>query len=328
MKFVDPSVAKAQLNQWGESHTPFLFFTDYAAERWYVCPLSDVDAQNVLYSVPGVTNACAETPPLPRHYRWTCTLPPFGLYAEACDHVLQEIRAGNSFLTNLTWALPLTTDLDQNAMFYGSRAKFRLSVRGLFTVFSPEPFVRIEGNNITTYPMKGTIAAQQPDAERILLNNAKEQAEHATIADLMRNDLSQIATHVRVNRYRYVEQIHSPHGNILQTSSEISGRLPVSLRHRFGDILLPLLPAGSISGAPKRKTCDIIAEAEPTPRGFYTGIFGVYDGLCLQTAVMIRFVEVCPDGSLLFHAGGGITAQSDVRAEYDEIKLKTHAPIY
>ncbi|MGL5545900.1 MAG: chorismate-binding protein, partial [Tannerellaceae bacterium] len=86
-----------------------------------------------------------------------------------------------------------------------------------------------------------------------------------------------------------------------------------------------LLPAGSICGAPKPRTLEIIDEAETYPRGFYTGVAGYYDGNVFNSAVMIRFIEQTASG-LVFKSGGGITFQSDARSEYEEIKQKTYIP--
>lgn len=100
-----------------------------------------------------------------------------------------------------------------------------------------------------------------------------------------------MAEDVRVDKYRYVDVLHTNKGDILQTSSEISGRLPEDYPHHLGEILDAQLPAGSITGAPKDKTMQIIQEAEGYDRGFYTGIMGIYDQGELNSAVMIRFIE-------------------------------------
>ena len=164
-------------------------------------------------------------------------------------------------------------------------------ISNLFVCFSPETFVRIKNGRIYSYPMKGTLDASLPDAEKQLMEDQKEAAEHATIVDLIRNDLSRVAENVRVDKYRYIDVLHTNKGDILQTSSEISGRLPEDYRQHLGEILDAQLPAGSITGAPKDKTMQIIHEAEGYDRGFYTGIMGIYDQGELNSAVMIRFVE-------------------------------------
>lgn len=226
-----------------------------------------------------------------------------------------------------------------------------------FVCFSPETFVRIKGGRIYSYPMKGTLDASLPNAEKLLMEDQKEAAEHATIVDLIRNDLSRVAEDVRVDKYRYIDVLHTNKGNILQTSSEISGRLPEDYPHHLGKILDAQLPAGSITGAPKDKTMQIIQEAEGYDRGFYTGIMGIYDQGELNSAVMIRFIEeeTSPvdfeaDGEknfnasegkgdeasegkrdeasrkLYFKAGGGITSKSDCRREYEEVIQKIYLP--
>ena len=210
-----------------------------------------------------------------------------------------------------------------------------------FVCFSPETFVRIKGGRIYSYPMKGTLDASLPNAEKQLMEDQKEAAEHATIVDLIRNDLSRVAEDVRVDKYRYIDVLHTNKGNILQTSSEISGRLPEDYPHHLGEILDAQLPAGSITGAPKDKTMQIIQEAEGYDRGFYTGIMGIYDQGELNSAVMIRFIEeeeVFPSKTenrmnyeairkLYFKAGGGITSKSDCRKEYEEVIQKIYLPI-
>ena len=85
--------------------------------------------------------------------------------------------------------------------------------------------------------MKGTIDATLPDAVQTLMNDGKEAAEHATIVDLIRNDLSIVASHVRVERYRYIDVLQTNRGPILQTSSEICGELPEDYKRQLGDIL-------------------------------------------------------------------------------------------
>jgi para-aminobenzoate synthetase component 1 len=174
--------------------------------------------------------------------------------------------------------------------------------------------------------MKGTIDASLPDARERILNDPKEFSEHATIVDLIRNDLSQVATAVRVNRFRYIEEITAHRTSLLQVSSEISGKLPIDYHQQIGDIMYALLPAGSISGAPKNKTVEIIKQVEGNNRNYFTGVFGCFDGHQLDSGVMIRFIEK-QDEQLVFKSGGGITAQSDLILEYQEMIDKVYVPI-
>src|SRR5690606_6866814 len=126
----------------------------------------------------------------------------------------------------------------------------------------PETFVKIQDGMIYSYPMKGTIDASVENAEEKILNDPKEKAEHYTIVDLIRNDLSKVAKKVSVPKFRYLEEIKTNQKTLLQVSSEVRGELPDNFHEKLGDIFDALLPAGSISGAPKDKTVEIILEAE------------------------------------------------------------------
>lgn len=130
---------------------------------------------------------------------------------------------------------------------------------------------------------------------------------------------------VSVDKYRYIDVLHTNKGDILQTSSEISGKLPTGYQKHIGNILDAMLPAGSITGAPKDKTMEIIHEAEGYDRGFYTGVMGIYNNGELNSAVMIRFLENDGIGTY-FKAGGGITSKSDCRKEYEEVLQKVYLP--
>ena len=171
--------------------------------------------------------------------------------------------------------------------------------------------------------MKGTIDASVPDAENIILQDEKETAEHYTIVDLIRNDLSMVAKNVRVDNFRYIDQITAHNRKLLQVSSKISGELPDDYTCHLGEILQKILPAGSVSGAPKKRTLEIIRQAEKYKRGYYTGVFGCFDGKDLNSAVMIRFIENI-DGKLFYKSGGGITTLSRYRDEYEELLSKIY----
>ena len=149
--------------------------------------------------------------------------------------------------------VPVTTNLTLEEIFLHSEALYKLWLKDRFVCFSPEIFVRIEKGKIKSFPMKGTIDATLPDAEQLLMQDTKEAAEHATIVDLIRNDLSMVSEHVEVTSYRYIDRLQTNKGPILQTSSEICGTLPEDYTAHLGDIIFRLLPAGSITGAPKPK---------------------------------------------------------------------------
>ena len=110
-------------------------------------------------------------------------------------------------------------------------------------------------------------------------------------------------------------------------SSEISGNLKPEFEGKIGSIMKTLLPAGSILGAPKPKTMEIVLESEGYERGWYTGVCGWFDGKNLDSCVMIRFIEK-ENGILYFKSGGGITHLSKLADEYQEMKNKIYVPVY
>jgi para-aminobenzoate synthetase component 1 len=238
----------------------------------------------------------------------------------------RHIAKGNTYLCNLTCKTPININLTLKEIFHASNAKYKLLFEDKVLVFSPETFISINNKHISSNPMKGTIDAAIENAEQQLIDNIKEIAEHYTIVDLIRNDLSMVAKNVRVEKFRYVEKICTNTKDILQVSSLITGELDDDYPSKIGSILFRLLPAGSICGAPKKRTLEIIKEIEGYDRGFYTGIVGIFDGENLDCGVMIRYIERTKNG-LVYKSGGGITSFSDVVMEYQEMIDKIYVPI-
>ena len=175
--------------------------------------------------------------------------------------------------------------------------------------------------------MKGTIDASVPNAVEELKNSVKEKAEHYTVVDLLRNDLSMVADWVTLDEFQRIDYLQTSNKNLFAMSSEISGKVKPEFQNKIGSLLKTLLPAGSILGAPKPKTLEIILEAETYERGFYTGVAGYFDGENLDSCVMIRFVEKKGE-NLTFKSGGGITHLSKLADEYQEMKNKIYVPIH
>ena len=171
-----------------------------------------------------------------------------------------------------------TNQSDLKDIYCNSRALYKVWVKNRFVVFSPEIFVRMDEGMISSYPMKGTIDASVPDAERVILEDYKERSEHNTIVDLIRNDLNRVAERVDVKRFRYIDRLRVSRGEILQVSSEVTGRLTGDYYSRLGEIVFGMLPAGSISGAPKPSTLRIITQAERERRGFTRVFLGILMG--------------------------------------------------
>lgn len=319
---LSPEAIISRMNKLGADATPFLFIINYAADAGYVICKEELDDNNIRWQFHvKPADKISE-----KDFYWQVFPVSKVVYTEKFHFVRQQIFRGNSFLTNLTQPTKISTNLTLTDMFDVAAAPYKLWLKDKFLVLSPETFIQIKNGNIKTFPMKGTIDASIPDAENKILHDEKEMAEHATIVDLLRNDLSMVADDVQVTRYRYVERINTMQQDLLQVSSEITGRLPENYRDQLGDILFKLLPAGSICGAPKAKTLEIIKEAEGYDRGYYTGVCGYFDGENLDSAVMIRFIEQTADG-LVYKSGGGITFQSDLDKEYAELIQKVYVPV-
>ena len=314
-------ILRKKLNAYGSAREPILFIIDFEMQNFELHPLSALpDA--IRFSIEQKAPKLACTPKPCRH-----TSVDFATYQRAFDAVIDEIRAGNTYLLNLTFPSELSTEISLEEIYEATDARFKLLFKDRFVCFSPERFVNIVDNRIYTYPMKGTIDATLPDAAKTILANPKEMAEHVMVVDLLRNDLSRVASHVRVDKFRYIDTIKAGERELLQVSSKISGDLPHNWQENLGDILLSLLPAGSITGAPKKRTTEIIRRVEDYERGYFTGIFGIFDGNALDSAVMIRFIEQTPHG-LLYKSGGGITIDSDAQSEYNEMQEKIYVPFF
>lgn len=316
------SLLKERMNCLGASGKPFLFVLNYKADHGYLIPDTELDERFVRFDFhPKKAKKVSNKP-----FVWEVEPTAYDTYLQKFNAAQQHIHLGNSFLINLTQPSNIRTNKSLTELYESCSATYKLWFNNQFLVLSPETFVQIRGNMIRTFPMKGTIDAGVPDAENVILSDEKEKAEHATIVDLLRNDLSMVASKVEVARYRYVEKIQTTRGELLQVSSEIRGELPEDYASHIGRILFPLLPAGSICGAPKPSTLHIIEQIEEYDRGFYTGICGYFDGKNLDSAVMIRFVEKNEKG-LIFKSGGGITSASQPLKEYNEMIQKAYVPI-
>lgn len=313
---------KELLNKWGKEKIPFLFLIDFEQQKPMAWPLNQVP-KNIFYNFNGKTNTLFKKP-LPTPLSFEKSPIPLNEYRKKFEAVQYELNFGNSFLLNLTCSTQVKTNLDLYTIYSNAQSKYAICVENQFVSFSPETFVKIEAPYIYTYPMKGTIDADLPNAEKSIISNKKEAAEHATIVDLMRNDLSKIAREVALIRYRYYEVLQVQGKNIGQISSEIRGKLPEDFYNTLGDLLYSLLPAGSISGAPKVKTVELIQTIENQPRGYYTGVAFYFDGVSLDSCVLIRYLD--NDGN--FRSGGGITAQSELHSEYQEMIDKVYVPFY
>jgi len=308
-----------QLNFYGEKKEPFFFIINYDKSEYEVIPLSQLP-KNIKYNITENNNILAHNHVLEKNHI------NFDQYNNKFLQLKNEIINGNTYLANLTSKTDIKTSLTLDNIYEIANAKFKLNYRDKFVCFSPERFCEIKKNKIYTYPMKGTINAKIKNAKQIILEDKKELAEHTMIVDLLRNDLSIVSKKVKVEKFRYCENIQAGDKELIQVSSQISGELEDNWEKRIGNIICSLLPAGSITGTPKRKTVQILETIENYDRGYFTGVFGIFNGITLDSSVIIRYIEKNSDNNLIYKSGGGITSDSDVYKEYQEMCDKVYIP--
>ena len=297
--------------------TPYLVMSDFEAQKLLVYTIDELQHEDIEFSMsPSITPS--PTPLL----KYPIS---FESYKKGFGKIIEHIKKGETYLLNYTCTTPIETPFTLKEIYTKAHAKFKLRYKNEFVCFSPEQFIKIEKSMISTYPMKGTIDANIENAEAILLADEKELAEHIMVVDLLRNDLGIVAKEIKVEKFRYVERLETGAKTLLQVSSHIKGTLPDTWRENFGPLFKKLLPAGSITGTPKRSTIKIIKEIEDHQRGFFTGVFGYFDGRNFNSAVMIRFIEKQED-KLIYKSGGGITLESSCLKEYQEMIDKIYIP--
>lgn len=267
-------------------------------------------------------------------------------YLSAVENIKERIRCGDTYQTNLTQRVTvnLAETTKPHDIFWNLRkdhpapfAAFITRKDSAIISASPERFFRIEENMITTSPIKGTRprgkdAAGDEALKRELLSSKKDIAENTMIVDLLRNDLGRVCEFgsVRVEKLCDLEE----HPTLFHLVSTIAGKLRSDTK--FSEILRALFPCGSITGAPKISTMQIIDDIEPDARGLSMGAIGIYIpnskfqdpnsdlNSKLDLSVAIRTITV-RDDTAVFNVGGGIVIDSDPEAEYGESLLKAKA---
>ncbi len=283
------------------------------------------------------TDNCAPQPAAAWQPAWTD-----GQYRADVAQVREHIAGGDVYQCNLTVRLraPVPRDLQQlyAGLVLNQRTRYGAYLdlgRHVIASASPELFFRWVGNELLTRPMKGTAARGRTPAEdeqqrRELLASDKERAENVIVVDLLRNDVSRVATvgSVRVpalcvpERYETVWQLTS---DVLGTLAEDSSLV---------EVFRALFPSGSVTGAPKQRAMQIIRDVEGGPRGVYCGAIGLLapPGAPLRAQFSVAIRTVGADrvaGTAVYGTGGGITWSSDAAAELAELHAKAailHAP--
>lgn len=306
--------------------TPYFFIIDFLCNKVEIYLENEIENSGLLIDFQSFSTLKNKSK-LHKKTVWKSYPESLESFKKGFDKVQKNIRLGNSYLVNYTRKTKIETNLTLEEIFHHSTAKYKVFYKDFFVFFSPETFVKIIDDKIFTYPMKGTIDASVENAEETLRNDKKEKAEHYTVVDLLRNDLSIVADHVKVDKFQHIDLIRTQQKDLYAMSSEITGNIKPEFTGRVGTIMKKLLPAGSILGAPKPKTMEIILDAEGYDRGYYTGVCGWFDGKNVDSCVMIRFIEKEKD-TLYFKSGGGITHMSQLEDEYQEMKNKIYVPIY
>ena len=247
------------------------------------------------------------------------------------DHLRALIAAGDIYQANLTLPFGATLRPQPHAdaalavqLIGGSPAPYAAFLRGAGDALishSPERFLRLDRGTLTSSPIKGTrrrVPGRETEVRAELMASAKERAELAMIVDLVRNDLGRVATIGTVSVDAAAEILDLPyvHHLVARVRCATAAGATEAIRAAF--------PAGSITGCPKLRAMQVIAQSEAGARGAYCGTFGwIARGAC-DLAVAIRSVVVSGERVRL-HAGGGITADSDADAEWDEARAKASA---
>lgn len=256
-----------------------------------------------------------------------------GEYMSAVARIRELIAAGDTYQVN--YSFPLASSFEGNAFSWyrdlslAQGAKFSAYLNlGRYQVLSlsPELFFKRSGCKIVTRPMKGTVRrgrwlAEDEQLTSWLLNSAKDRAENVMIVDLLRNDLGKVSEpgSVRVSKLFDLERFET----VWQLTSTVESTLRDETT--LADLMTALFPCGSITGAPKIRTMEIIRELERFPRGPYTGAIGFLrpGGDCIFN-VAIRTVLLDSDtGLATFGVGGGITIGSTAEREYEECVVKS-----
>ena len=194
------------MDELSQRKEPFFFLISFLMDEVRIFKNSDLKNNILLIDFPNVTTVISQYADIPE-FTWKAFPESLTEYQKGFHIVQENLRKGNSYLTNYTRKTEIETDLTLEEIFRFSKAKYKILVPDQLVCFSPETFIEIIDGKILTHPMKGTIDAEISDAEYKLKNDPKEKAEHYTVVDLLRNDLSMVADQVRVKDFQRIDFI-------------------------------------------------------------------------------------------------------------------------
>jgi len=287
-----------------------------------------------LFDAPHVSDTLDGYAQSPSDTDWKASLSATA-YAQAIARIKDEIAAGNTYQVNYTFPLHAPFSGDDLTLFnslvrnqatgYGAYVGSFGTPSGRFSIASasPELFFALDGDKLYSKPMKGTAVRGRTLAEDDanadwLAQSVKNRAENVMIVDMIRNDMGQVAAIGSVQTPRLFEIERYP--TVLQMTSTVTARTDAPI----ADIIAAMFPCASITGAPKKRTMELIKQLEPSPRGIYTGAIGfIAPNRQVQFNVAIRTVLLDrQEKRATYGVGGGIVWDSTAEDEYAECKLK------
>ncbi|MGW5643875.1 aminodeoxychorismate synthase component I [Saccharopolyspora sp. NPDC003752] len=253
-------------------------------------------------------------------------------HGKAVRGCVEEIAGGEIFQANICsrFAVPFRGDPLEvfaagSARLQPARAAYVAGSWGAVASFSPELFLARHGRVVRSSPIKGTLPRRGPQDDRnaeLLRSSTKDVAENVMIVDMARNDLGRVAEIGRVTVPRLLDV--QPHPGVWHLVSDVRAEIPLELPNSA--LLSAAFPPASVTGAPKARALELIAELESQPRDVYCGAVGMVSPVAgMELNVAIRTLEFA-DGVLHLGVGGGITADSDADREWQEVLTKA-APV-
>ncbi|MGW1676378.1 aminodeoxychorismate synthase component I [Saccharopolyspora sp. NPDC002376] len=293
--------------------------------QWWFEALGEVSPELIIELADLI---CTEDPPRAEWTAGPVRRPDPDEHSKAVLGCVEEIGAGEIFQANICSRFevpfegdPLEVFAEGSSRFQPARAAYVAGQWGAIASLSPELFLTRRGRVVHSSPIKGTLPRRGPQDDGnadLLRSSAKDIAENVMIVDMARNDLGRVAEVGRVTVPRLLDV--QPHPGVWHLVSDVRAEVPEDLPN--SELLEAAFPPASVTGAPKVRALEIIAELESQPRDVYCGAVGMFSPVAgLELNVAIRTLEHA-DGVFHLGVGGGITADSDPNLEWREVLAK------